>query len=62
MKPKWRSVVIVAVTVLATLALTLFVTIHAYAAGPDDWALPLRLGLSGIGPCIEHAAAPGAAP
>jgi len=45
-----RSASIVVVTAVATLAIVLFITAHAFDAKPGEWSIPIRYGLLGMGP------------
>jgi hypothetical protein len=51
-----RSATIVAVTAVATLAIVLFITVHAFTAKPGDWSIPIRYGLLGMGPTMRSMA------
>jgi hypothetical protein len=55
---RWiRSLLIVVSTCVVTIAIVLFVTVHAFTAKPGEWSIPMRFGILGIGPTIDASVA-----
>lgn len=55
---RWmRSLLIVVSTCVVTIAIVLFVTVHAFTAKPGEWSIPVRFGILGVGPTIDTSVA-----